>query len=138
MDAPPLAVIGLYALGIIAGSYVISKIITTIRDIVVEREQTIQTIEIMNAIRAVNEERTKAISKALEYAQQQNLNPDQTLALVEAIGSKYTTGDIAKATEALQEADKYKKEAESLGNQRYLWALGGAGVGALITALAKR
>ena len=137
-DAPPLAVIGLYALAVIAGSYVIAKLITSVRDVVVEREQTIQTVEIMNSIRTVNEERTKAISKALEYAQQQNLTPDQTLALVEAIGEKYTTHDIVKSTEALNEADKYKKEAESLGNQRYLWALGGAGVGALIIALAKR
>ena len=138
MDAPPLAVIALYALGIIAGSYIIAKLITSIRDVVVEREQTVQTIEVMNAIRATHEERTKAIQKALEYAQQQGLTPDQTLALVEAIGEKYTTHDITKATEALQEADKYKKEAESLGNQRYLWALGGAGVGALITAVIKR
>jgi len=138
IDAPPLAVIGLYALGIIAGSYVIARLITSIRDIVVEREQTAQTIEVMNAIRAVNEERTKAINKALEYAQQQGLTPDQTLALVEAVGEKYTTADITKAAEALNEADKWKAEANSLRNQRYLWALGGAGLGALITAVVKR
>jgi hypothetical protein len=138
IDAPPLAILGLYALAIIAGSYVLARIITSIKDVIIEREQTVQTIEVMNAIRATHEERTKAISKALEYAREQNLNPDETLALVEAIGEKYNTADITKAAEALQEAEKYKREAESLASQRYLWALGGAGVGALITALAKR
>ena len=138
MDAPPLAVIALYGLAIIAGSYVIARLITSIRDVVVEREQTIQTIEVMNSIRAVNEERTKAINKALEYAQQQNLTPDQTLALVEAIGEKYTTHDIVKSTEALNEADKWRNEAEKLKGERYLWALGGAGIGAVITAVLKR
>jgi hypothetical protein len=138
VDAPPLAVIALYGLGIIAGSYVLSRLITSIRDIVVEREQTIRTIEIMNAIRAAHEERTKAISKALEYAREQNLTPDETLALIEAIGEKYTTHDIVKATEALNEADKYKKDSEAKSTERYLWAIGGAGVGAILVALAKR
>jgi hypothetical protein len=138
VDAPPLAVIALYGLAIIAGAYVVSKIITSIRDVVVEREQTIKTIEVMNSIRATHEERTKAINKALEYAREQSLTPDQTLALVEAVSEKYTTADITKATEALNEADKWKNEAESLRNQRYLWAIGGAGVGALIAAAIKR
>jgi len=39
IDAPPLAVIALYGLGIIAGSYVIARLITSVRDVVVEREQ---------------------------------------------------------------------------------------------------
>jgi hypothetical protein len=138
IDAPPLAVIGLYALGIIAGSYVLARIITSIRDVVVEREQTIQTIEIMDAIRVTHEERTKAISKALEYAREQNLTPDETLALIEAIGEKYTTHDIVKSTEALNEADKWRNKAGELDTQKYLWALGGATVGAIVTALAKR
>jgi hypothetical protein len=138
IDAPPLAVIGLYALGIIAGSYVIARLITSVRDIVVEREQTAQTIEVMNAIKAVNEERTKAIKEALDYAREQNLSPSETLALVEAIGEQYTTQDITKATEALNEADKYKSEAEAKSTERYLWAIGGAGLGALVTAIAKK
>ncbi len=138
IDASPLGVIALYGLGIIAGSYLATRLITSIRDIVVEREQTVQTIEVMNAIRAVNEERTKAISKALEYAREQNLNPEQTLALIEAVAEKYNTHDIAKATEALSEADKWRNEAENLNTQKYLWALGGAGVGAVITAIVRR
>jgi hypothetical protein len=138
VDAPPLAAIALYGLAVIAGAYVLHRLIGAIRDIVIEREQTVQTVEIMNAIRTVNEERTKAIEAALEYARQQGLTPDQTLALVEAVGEQYTTHDITKATEALQEADKWKAEAESKSTERYLWALGGAGVGALIVALVKR
>ena len=138
IDAPPLAVIGLYALAVIAGSYVIAKLITSVRDVVVEREQTVQTIEVMNAIRVTHEERTKAISKALEYAQQQGLTPDQTLALVETVGEQYNTADIIKATEALNEADKWRNKAGELENQKYLWAIGGAGVGAILVALAKR
>jgi len=138
IDAPPLAVIALYGLGIIAGSYVIARLITSVRDIVVEREQTAQTIEIMNAIRAVNEERTKAITEALNYAREQNLSPSETQELIETIGEQYTTHDITKATEALNEADKYKNEAEAKGNERYLWAIGGVTVGALVTAIAKK
>jgi len=51
------------------------------------------------------------------------------------IGEKYTTGDIEKATRALNEADKYKSEAESKSTERYLWALGGATIGAVVTAI---
>jgi hypothetical protein len=138
IDAPPLAIIGLYGLAVIAGSYVMARLIASVRDVIVERERTVQTIEVMNAIRATHEERTKAITAALEYAREQNLNPDETLALVEAVGEKYTTHDIVKATEALNEADKWKNEAEKLKGERYLWALGGAGIGAVITAVIKR
>jgi len=138
MDAPPLAAIILYGLAIVAGAYVLHRLITAIRDIVIEREQTVQTVEMMNAIRTVNEERTKAIQAALQYAQQQGLPPDKVLQLLETVGEQYTTGDIAKAAEALNEADRWKNEAESLSNQRYLWAIGGAGLGALITAVIKR
>jgi hypothetical protein len=138
VDASPLAVIALYGLGIIAGSFVLSKVITSIRDIVVEREQTVQTIEVMTAIRKTQEERTKAISKALEYARDQNLSPDETLALVEAVGEQYNTGDIVKATEALRESDRYRDEVERLKSDRYLWALGGAAIGAIVTAAIRR
>jgi hypothetical protein len=138
VDAPPLAAIAVYGLVITAGAYVLQRLITTIRDIVVEREQTIQTIQILESIRAVNEERTRAINAALEYAREQGLTPQETLALVEAVGEQYNTSDIVKATQALQEIDKLKSEIESLKTQRYAWAIGGAGVGALITALAKR
>jgi len=138
MDAPPLAAIILYGLAIVAGAYVLHRLITAIRDIVIEREQTVQTVEIMNAIRATHEERTKAIEAALEYARQQGLTPDQTLALIEAVGEKYNTHDIVKSTEALQEADKWKAEAESKSTERYLWALGGAAVGAVVIAAIKR
>jgi type II secretory pathway pseudopilin PulG len=138
MDAPPLGALIVIGLAVIAGAYVLNRLVGAIRDIVVEREQTVQTIEVMNSIRKVNEERTKAIEAALQYAREQNLTPQETYSLVELIGEKYTTGDITKAVEALNEADKYKAEAESLRTQRYLWALGGAGVGALITAIAKR
>jgi hypothetical protein len=138
IDAPPLAIIALYALGIIAGSYVASRIILSIRDVIIEREQTVQTIEVMTAIRTAHEERTKAIEAALEYAREQNLTPQETLSLLETIGEQYTTSDIIKATTALQEADKWKAEAESKSTERYLWALGGAGVGALLASLVKR
>jgi hypothetical protein len=138
IDAPPLAILGLYALGIIAGSYVLAKLITSVTDIVVEREQTVRTIEIMSAIRKANEERTKAIQKALEYAQNQGLTPSETLALVEAIGEKYNTHDIVKATEALRESDKWKSEAEKQKSDKYLWALGGAAVGAIVVSAIRR
>ena len=138
VDAPPLGVLAIIGLSIIAGAFVLMRLASTVRDIIADVTKTIQTYEVMNAIRVTAQERTKAIQEALNYAQANNLTPQQTYELIEAIGEQYTSHDIAKATEALQEADKYKKEAESLGNQRYLWALGGAGVGAVITAVLKR
>jgi hypothetical protein len=138
VDAPPLGALVVIGLAVIAGSYVLSRMVASIRDVVIEREQTIQTIEVMNAIRATHEERTKAIEAALRYAREQGLTPDQTLALVEIIGEQYTTHDITKSIEALQEADNWKSEAERLSRERYAWALGGAGVGALVAAIVKR
>jgi hypothetical protein len=138
VDAPPLSIVALYGLAIIAGSFLAYKLINTIRDVVIEREQAIQAVELFNAIRAINEERTKAIEKVLEYAEDQGLSPDQTLELLNVISDKYNTTDLLKAAEALKERDKYKSEAESLRNDRYLWALGGAAVGAIVTAAVKR
>ena len=138
VDAPPLSIVALYGLIAIAGSFLAYKLLNTIRDIVIEREQAIQAVELFNAIKAVNEERTKAIEKVLEYAEDQGLSPDQTLELLNIISDKYNTTDLLKATEALKERDKYKREAESLRNDRYLWALGGATIGAIVTATIKR
>jgi exosome complex RNA-binding protein Csl4 len=114
------------------------KLASTIRDIVADVTRTIQTVEIMNAIQKTQEERTKAIQEALNYAQANNLTPQETYQLIETISQKYDTGDIIKATTALQEADKWRNEAEAKSRERYLWALGGAGVGAVITAVLKR
>jgi glutamyl-tRNA reductase len=130
-----LAIIGL---GIVVGAFTLMKAASTIRDIAADVTRTIQTVEIMNAIQKVNEERTKAIQEVLNYARERNLTPQQTYELIEKIAEQYTTGDIIKATTALSEADKWKAEADSLRTQRYIWAIGGAGVGALITAIVKR
>ena len=138
VDAPPLGVLVIIGLGIIAGAFVLMKLASTIRDIVADVTRTIQTYEVMNAIQVTAQERTKAIQEALNYAQQQGLTPQETYELIEKIAEQYTTGDIVKATTALQEADRLKAEADSLRTQRYLWALGGAGVGAVITAVLKR
>jgi len=138
IDAPPLGVLAIIGLGIVTGAFTLMKLASTVRDIVADITRTIQTYEVMNAIRTVNEERTKAVEAALQYAQQQGLPPDKVLQLLETVGEQYTTGDLVKATEALNEADRWKNEAESLSNQRYLWAIGGAGLGALITAVIKR
>jgi len=138
VDAPPLGVLAIIGLGIIAGAFVLMKLASTIRDIVADVTRTIQTYEVMNAVRTVNEERTKAIQEALNYAQQQGLTPQETYELIEKIAEQYTTGDIVKATTALNEADKWKAEAESKSTERYLWALGGAAVGAVVIAAIKR
>jgi len=138
VDAPPLGVLVIIGLGIIAGAFVLMKLASTIRDIVADVTRTIQTYEVMNAIQVTAQERTKAIQEALNYAQANNLTPQETYELIEKIAEQYTTGDIVKATTALQEADRLKAEADSLRTQRYLWALGGAGVGAVITAVLKR
>jgi uncharacterized coiled-coil DUF342 family protein len=114
------------------------KVASTVRDIVADVTRTIQTVGIMNAIQVTAEERTKAIQEALNYSQANNLTPQETYQLIETISQKYDTGDIVKATTALNEADRWKAEADSLRTQRYLWAIGGAGVGALITAVIKR
>jgi len=114
------------------------RLASTVRDIAADITKTIQTVEIMNAIQVTAQERTRAIQEALNYAQANNLTPQETYQLVETISQKYDTGDIVKATTALQEADKWKAEADSLRTQRYLWALGGAGIGAVITAVIKR
>jgi hypothetical protein len=127
VDAPPLGVL-VIGLGIIAGAFVMMKLASTIRDIVADVTRTIQTVEIMNAIQKTQEERTKAIQEALRYAREQNLTPQETYELIEKVAEQYTTGDIIKATEALKEADKWKAEAEKLSTQRWLFALGGAGV----------
>jgi len=114
VDAPPLSIVALYGLAIIAGSFLAYKLINAIRDIVIEREQAVQAVELFNAIKAVNEERTKAINKVIEYATEQGLNPSQTLELLDVITDKYNTADILKAIEALRERDKYRSEAQSL------------------------
>jgi hypothetical protein len=138
VDAPPLGVLAIIGLGIVVGAFTLMRVASTIRDIVADVTRTIQTYEVMNAIQVTAQERTRAIQEALNYAQQQNLTPQETYSLIELVGEQYNTSDIVKATQALQEIDKLKSEIESLKNQRYVWAIGGAGVGALITALAKR
>jgi hypothetical protein len=137
VDAPPLGVLAIIGLGIVVGAFTLMKVASTIRDIVADITKTIQTVEIMNAIQKTQEERTKAIQEALNYAQQRGLTPQETYELIEKIAEQYTTGDIVKATTALQEADKYKAEADSLRTQRYLWALGGAGVGAILASVVR-
>jgi hypothetical protein len=138
IDAPPLGALAIIGLGIITGAFVLMRLASTVRDIVADVTRTIQTYEVMTAIRTAHEERTKAIDAVLQYAREQNLTPQETLELLETIGEQYNTGDIVKATEALQEIDRLKSEIESLKTQRYVWAIGGAGVGALITAAIKR
>jgi hypothetical protein len=138
VDAPPLGVLAIIGLGIVVGAFTLMKVASTIRDIVADITKTIQTVEIMNAIQKTQEERTKAIQEALNYAQQRGLTPQETYELIEKIAEQYTTGDIVKATTALQEADKYKAEADSLRTQRYLWALGGAAVGAIVVSAVRR
>jgi len=137
-DAPPLGVLVIIGLGIIAGAFVLMKLASTVRDIVADVTRTIQTYEVMNAIQVTAQERTRAIQEALNYAQANNLTPQETYQLIETISQKYDTGDIIKATTALQEADKWKAEADSLRTQRYLWALGGAGVGAILASVVRR
>jgi hypothetical protein len=138
MDAPPLGALVVIGLAVIAGAWILHALIGAIRDIMVEREQAVQTAEVMSAIRKVNEERTKAIEAAFQYAKEQNLTPEQVYQLIEAIGEQYTTGDIVKATQALEEADKWKAEAEKMAGQRYLYAAAGAGIGAILASLVKR
>jgi hypothetical protein len=138
VDAPPLGVLAIIGLGIVVGAFTLMKVAGAIRDIVADVTRTIQTYEVMNAIQVTAQERTRAIQEALNYAQANSLTPQQTYELIEKVAEQYTTGDIVKATTALNEADKWKAEAEKLNTQKYLWALGGAGVGALIVALAKR
>ncbi|MCC6059228.1 MAG: hypothetical protein LM563_03175 [Thermofilum sp.] len=138
MDAPPLGALVVIGLAVIAGAWILHALIGAIRDIMVEREQAVQTAEVMSAIRKVNEERTKAIEAAIQYAKEQNLTPEQVYQLIEAIGEQYTTGDIVKATQALEEADKWKAEAEKMAGQRYLYAVAGAGVGAILASIVKR
>ena len=138
IDAPPLGVLAIIGLGIVVGAFTLMKVASMIRDIVADVTRTIQTVEIMNAIQKTQEERTKAIQEALRYAKEQNLTPQDTYQLVETISQKYDTGDVIKATTALSEADKWRNEAESLRTQRYLWALGGATIGAVVTAVIKR
>jgi hypothetical protein len=138
VDAPPLGVLAIIGLGIIAGAFVLMRLASTIRDIVADITKTIQTVEIMNAIQKTQEERTKAIQEALKYAQQQGLTPQETYELIEKIAEQYTTGDIIKATTALNEADKWRNEAEKLSTQRWLFALGGAGVGAVLASVVRR
>jgi len=138
IDAPPLGVLVIIGLGIIAGAFVMMKLVSTIRDIVADVTRTIQTYEVMNAIQVTAQERTRAIQEALNYAQANNLTPQETYQLIETISQKYDTGDIIKATTALQEADKWRNEAEAKSTERYLWALGGAAVGAVVIAAIKR
>jgi hypothetical protein len=138
MDAPPLGALVVIGLAVIAGAWILHALIGAIRDIMVEREQAVQTAEVMSSIRKVNEERTKAIEAAFQYAKEQNLTPEQVYQLIEAIGEQYTTGDIVKATQALEEADKWKAEAEKMAGQRYLYAAAGAGIGAILVSLVKR
>jgi hypothetical protein len=138
IDATPLAIIALYGLAIIAGSFLANKAITAIRDVLVEREQTVQTAELADAIRSINEERTKAISKVLEYARDQGLTPGEAAELLDIIADKYNTSDVVKAAEALRDRDRYKNEAEARKSERYLWALGGAAVGAIVVSAVRR
>jgi hypothetical protein len=138
VDAPPLGVLAIIGLGIVVGAFTLMKVASMIRDIVADVTRTIQTVEVMNAIQKASEERTRAIQEALRYAREQNLTPQETYQLVETISQKYDTGDIVKATTALQEADKWRNEAEAKSTERYLWALGGATIGAVVTATIKR
>jgi hypothetical protein len=138
IDAPPLGALAIIGLGIIAGAFVLMRLASTVRDIVADVTRTIQTYEVMNAIQVTAQERTRAIQEALNYAQANNLTPQETYQLIETISQKYDTGDIIKATTALSEADKWKAEAEAKSTERYLWALGGAAIGAVATAAIKR
>jgi hypothetical protein len=138
IDAPPLGVLVIIGLGIIVGAFTLMRLASTVRDIVADVTRTIQTVEIMNAIQITAQERTRAIQEALNYAQTNNLTPQETYELIEKIAEQYTTGDIVKATTALQEADKWRNEAEAKSRERYLWALGGAGVGAVLASVVRR
>jgi hypothetical protein len=143
-DPFPLKTMLIMGAVIIAGSVAAIVIAQSLRDIIIERELTIRTVEVMNAIRDVVNERARITGELIRYAREQGLTPEQLASLFNALGPFYESPDITGAISALgeaerwkNEAERWKREAESKSRERYIWALGGAGVGAVLYGLAK-
>jgi hypothetical protein len=134
-------VIGLAAL---AGAAVVYVLVTSIRDVLIEREKTYRVELATTMITRINEERSRIIKEVFEYAKKNNLSPDELLKILNAVGNLYSTPDITNAVNLLNNLDKLNNEVENLRRQlgeeskkKWLFALGGAGIGA-VAAMAVR
>jgi hypothetical protein len=143
VDAPVLQVLVL-GLAALAGAALAYILVTSIRDVFIERERTYRVELATTMITEVNRERSKIINELLNYARENNLLPSELLGLLNAIGNLYSTPDITNAVNLLNSIENLNNEVEKLRKQlgeeskkKWIFALGGAGIGA-VAAMAVR
>jgi hypothetical protein len=129
-----LLVIGLAAL---AGTALGYLLITSMRDVLIDREKSYRIAAIFNALAEINRERTRILSELINYARQNNLSPEDLAKLIDTARNMYETLDIEKALKLAGYAGKLEDNLKEESDKKWLYAIGGAGVGALIAALVR-
>jgi type II secretory pathway pseudopilin PulG len=133
VDAGPIVLVILGLAGAVLGY----AMVTAIRDIVIEREKSYRIAEITTMVTRVNEERSRVINEAISYARGQNLSPDALLSILNSIDNLYSTPDINNAINAVDELENLKRQLGEESRKKWIFALGGAGIGAAIVAVAR-
>jgi hypothetical protein len=137
VDGPVLKLL-VIGFGALAGATLGYVLITSIRDVLINREMSYRVDRIASFYENIIGERTRVITGLLNYARENNLTPEELTNLFTAVGELYSTPDITNAANLFNKLKDLTNEIEDLkrrlreeSRKKWIFAIGGAGIGAL-------